>query len=209
MGQILRDPTAFQLVYPATGLTFDFDLAANGEVLPNPSHALTPWSTFEGRESGLFPIDGKSIVAERGTIQVEGTYSHIAQAQTIVYLVPGETPHGDSIEVSATLAGRATFRIYNDKGDVAVQVSTSKQIGSSFWMRFVWDSSAPVLNSRYAAVFVDGVEDTAASWSVDPVRPWSPVAVNKIGIRNGYGGTWPLNGSLRKVRISNAPNLRF
>jgi hypothetical protein len=209
MGQILRDPTAFQLVYPATGLTFDFDQAANGEVLPNPSHSLSPWSTFEGRESGLFPIVGKSVIADRGTIQVEGSYSHIAQAQTIVYFSQRELPGVNSILLTANMAGRATFQIYNDKGSVVAQVSTSKQIGSSFWMRFVWDSSAPVLNSRYAAVFVDGVEDTAASWSVNPVRPWGVVAVRNIGIRNEYGGTWPMNGSLRKVRISNVPNLRF
>ena len=211
MAQILRDPTTFQMFCPATGMIIDFDQGSDGRATLSPSHNLIapPAMTLEGRAPGLYPIQSKAVTSTQGTIQVEGSYSHIAQAQTIVYLSPGFTPHGDCISVEATLLGRASVRIWDKRGDVVVQVSSSVQLSPSFWLRFVWDSAAPVEGSRFAALYIGGAIDKNAGWSVDPQRPWTPLEVQYIGIRNEYGGTWPLNGALRKVLISDRTNIKF
>jgi len=211
MSQIERDPTTFQMISPATGIAYDFDLGSNGIPIPSPSHILPspPLLAFEAQGSGIFPIEDEAVSAIRGTIQVEGSYNHIAQAQTIVYITPGLTPHSDCISVEATLMGKATVRIWDQDGNLVLQVSSTNRLSASFWLRFVWDSTARIDDKRFAALFIDGEPDLGATWSVDPSKPWVPSAAKNVGIRNGYGGTWPMNGSIRKVYMSSRPNTRF
>ncbi len=213
MAQLLRDPTTFQQINPATGIVFDYDMGANGQLTLSPSHMLKdPVATFEGRKSVLVPCDHDCITTLRGSIQVEGSYSHIAQAQTIVYLTPGLTPHNDCLEVGVTITGRPNVRIWDKDGTLVLNVTGSKRLSRSFWLRFVWDSAARAVYGGFAQLYSDGQVDTGATWSVTPTRPWTPLEANYVGIRNGYnlpGGTQAMNGTLRKVLIEKVVNTTF
>lgn len=213
MSQLLRDPTAFQQVNPATGIVLDFDMGSDGRVTTSPSHILKdPEATFEGRAQGLFPRNPDAVSTIRGTIQVEGSYSQIVQAQTIVYLTPGLTPHNDCLEVGVTLIGRPNVRIWDKDGVLVLSVTGGKQLSKSFWLRFVWDSTTRPVYDRFAQLYSEDQVDAGATWSVTPTRPWVPLEANYIGIRNGYGlpgGTWPMNGTLRKVLIEKTVNTKF
>lgn len=213
MAQLLHDPTSFQQVHPATGIMLDFDVGPDGRVSPSPSHLLEkPSATFEGRSSGLITRQVDAVSTLRGTIQVEGSYSHIAQAQTIVYLSPGLTPHNDCVSFEVTLVGKPSIRIWDKDGTLVLSVAGGKRLSTSFWLRFVWDSTARSVEGGFAQLYSDGQVDTGATWSVTPTRPWIPLEANYVGIRNGYGlpgGTWPMNGTLRKVLIEKVVNTKF
>lgn len=136
-----------------------------------------------------------------GVLDVDFTVGGIVPA-TLASLTDSDSPTALA-EIGLNGASRILASVTDELGTARVGVTSSMALVSGrHQARIVYNALQPISGARHAVLLIDGVVDAAATWTVDPIAPWTPFtpAWLMVGFRPGVGA---FGGEIHRTQVGN------
>ena len=138
---------------------------------------LIPGHSYSARGNGRWPLLTGGVSAARGTIDVWLDMGSGASTVLILHADPNPaTAPFHTLGINAS--GQSTGTLRNNLGaTVAAWAATTHAAviqGRPVHIQVAWDAVAPIEGSRHVKVIVNDVLVPTASYTTNPVTPWTP-----------------------------------